>query len=166
MSSERKQWFVLYTKSRQEKKVAERLREINIEVYCPLRKLTKQWSDRIKKVEEPLFSSYVFVHLLEAQREAVFQVPGVVRYLFWLGKPAIVKDQEIEKIKKWLNEFDHSLLSIKTIQPGDIVRVQTGALMDQRAGVIEKKGKKLKLLLESLGVIVSLDLNKNSVSKV
>jgi transcriptional antiterminator RfaH len=84
-------WLVLYTKPKNEVKVAERLAAAGITVYCPLVTSLRQWSDRKKKVTLPLFSSYVFVQLAEVQRAAVFEVPGVVRYLFWLGKPAVVQ---------------------------------------------------------------------------
>ena len=59
----------------------------------------KQWSDRKKKVEIPLINSYVFVNIEDKNRNIVFEVSGVVRYLFWLGKPAVIQEQEIEALK-------------------------------------------------------------------
>ena len=88
-------WFVIYTKSRNEKKVAELLQKNRVEVFCPLVKLKKNWSDRKKIVETPLIKSYVFVNLSEKDRNVVFNVPGVIRYVFWLKNPAIVRDNEI-----------------------------------------------------------------------
>ena len=102
-------WYVLYTKPKWEKKVAEQLNEKGIECYCPLIIKVKQWSDRKKKVEVPLFNSYVFVQIEDANRNSVFVSNGVVRYLFWLGKPAIVRDEEIDILKKSLNAFARSL---------------------------------------------------------
>ena len=99
-------WYVIYTKPKWEKKVAEQLAEAGIDCYCPLITQIRQWSDRKKKVEVPLFNSYVFVQLDESERNSVFQSAGVVRYLFWLGKPAIVRHEEIEVIKKWINTSD------------------------------------------------------------
>ena len=96
-------WFVIYTKSRQEKKVALELEKMGITVYCPMINQIRQWSDRKKKVEVPLISSYVFVQLKERDREAVFEVPGIVRYVYWLEKPAIVRDEEIAVMKAWLS---------------------------------------------------------------
>lgn len=112
-------WFVLYTKSRNEKIVAEKLKTKHIEVYCPLIKTKRKWSDRIKMVEEPLFRPYYFVNLPEHQPANVFDVPGVVRYLFWLNKPALVNDSEIEIIKRMLNELDNNLLQVKSFTAGD-----------------------------------------------
>ncbi len=79
-------WYVVYTKPKWEKKVAEQLKNAGVECYCPLIVKIHQWSDRKKKVEVPLFNSYVFVRLAEEDRNLVFQSTGAVRYLFWLGK--------------------------------------------------------------------------------
>ena len=84
-------WYVVYTKPRWEKKVVEQLNQKGIECYCPLITQVRQWSDRKKKVDVPLFNSYVFVHLEESDRNSVFLSSGVVRYLFWLGKLAVVR---------------------------------------------------------------------------
>ena len=97
-------WFAIYTSPRQEKKVANRLAKLDIVVYCPLVIQERQWSDRKKKVEVPLLPSYVFVNLESQDRELVFQVSGVVRYLYWLGQPAIIKDAEIELMQQWLQD--------------------------------------------------------------
>ncbi|AUD06959.1 UpxY family transcription antiterminator [Spirosoma pollinicola] len=92
-------WYVLYTKSRNEKIVAEKLLEQGINVYCPLIKTKRKWSDRIKLVEESHYRSYCFVDLEEKKRATVFGIIGIVRYLFWQNKPAVVCDFEIEAIK-------------------------------------------------------------------
>ena len=81
-------WFVLQVKPQQEKKVADILKEMNIEMYCPMITETRVWSDRNKEVETPLFKSYVFVNLTEKYRGIVFGVPGVIRYLFYLFREA------------------------------------------------------------------------------
>ena len=92
-------WFVIYTKPQQELKVLERLQKINIEAYCPVVEEIRQWSDRKKKIVVPLIKSYVFVRLHLEERSKVFEIPGVVRYLFWMGNPAIVYDHEINALK-------------------------------------------------------------------
>ncbi|GAB3693365.1 UpxY family transcription antiterminator [Spirosoma flavus] len=159
-------WFVLYTKSRSEKLAAEKLRQKGIEVYCPLRKSKRKWSDRIKTVEEPLFRSYCFVHLEEQQRSTVFGVPGVVGYLHWLKKPAIVKQWEIDLIKTMLNDFDHDSLEIIDFSVSDRLRITSGAFMDQEGEVLSTQGRKIFIRIESLNLCVSVDMNKNKVEKV
>ena len=86
-------WYVLYTKSRFEKSVSEKLGLLGIEVYCPILKRKKLWSDRWKLVEEPLFRSYCFVQLEDKDKDNVFNVPGVVRYVYHCGRPAIIREK-------------------------------------------------------------------------
>lgn len=149
-------WYVIYTKPKWEKKVAERLLEIGIESYCPVITQIKQWSDRKKKVEVPLFNSYVFVKLLESERNSVFQISGVVRYLFWLGKPAIVRDEEISVIKKSLASPNLSDVSVTSIQVGDRIKLETGAFTNQDAIVKEVSNTHYILVLESLGCVLKI----------
>lgn len=149
-------WFVVYTKPKWEKKVAEKLNQIGIECYCPLITQVKQWSDRKKKIEVPLFNSYVFVHLADTDRNSVFQIAGVVRYLFWLGKPAIVRDEEINIIKTNLKAPNISDVSVSTIQVGDRIKLESGAFSNQNAIVQEVSKTHYILVLESLGCVLKI----------
>lgn len=149
-------WYVVYTKPKWEKKVADKLNQLGVECYCPLITQVKQWSDRKKKVEMPLFNSYVFVHLPDSDRNLVFQVAGVIRYLFWLGKPAIVKDQEIEITKKSLKATNISDISVSAIQVGDKIKLESGAFSNQNAIVQEVSNNYYTLVLETLGCILKI----------
>jgi len=149
-------WYVIYTKPKWEKKVAEKLAQAGIECYCPLITQIKQWSDRKKKVEVPLFNSYVFVQLPEVDRNTVFKVPGVVRYLFWLGKPAIVRDEEIKIIKTSLTSSNIADISVSSIQVGDRIKLDSGAFSNQDAIVQEISKTHYILVLESLGCVLKI----------
>ncbi|PWB24571.1 UpxY family transcription antiterminator [Flavobacterium sp. HTF] len=149
-------WYVVYTKPKWEKKVAEKLQQIGIESYCPLVTQVKQWSDRKKKVEVPLFNSYVFVQLADNDRNTVFQVAGIVRYLFWLGKPAIVRDEEIDIIKRNLNASNVSEISVTTMQVGDRIKLDSGVFSNQDAIVQEVSNTHYILVLESLGCVLKI----------
>ena len=149
-------WYVLYTKPKWEKKVAERLIQMGVECYCPVITKVKEWSDRKKKVEMPLFNSYVFVHLKDTDRNSVFQIAGVVRYLFWLGKPAIVRDEEINIIKKSLAATNISDISVTSIQVGDRIKLESGAFSNQDAIVQEVSNTHYILVLESLGCVLKI----------
>ncbi|MFL9831920.1 UpxY family transcription antiterminator [Flavobacterium sp. ST-87] len=151
-------WYVVYTKPKWEKKVAEQLTQKGIECYCPLMTQVRQWTDRKKKVEVPLFNSYVFVHLDEADRNLVFQVTGVVRYLFWLGKPAVVLDQEINTIKEWLGASDQYEVSLTPLQVGDRIKVASGPFKSQSAIVQEVGKSHYMLILESIGCVLKMKL--------
>ncbi len=153
-------WYVLYTKPRMEKKVAEGLTQLQIENYCPMVTEMRQWSDRLKKVETPLFKSYVFVRLKACDRLEVFSIPGVVRYLFWLGKPAIVRDKEIDIIKKWLNEEACEEVLVSNFTPGDRIKIKSGAFRNKE-GIVHKIGsKRMQLLLPELGCTISVRLRE------
>jgi transcription antitermination factor NusG len=151
-------WYVVYTKPKWERKVTEQLEKIGIECYCPLITVVRQWSDRKKKIEVPLFNSYVFVQLEESDRNLVFQSAGAVRYLFWLGKPAIVKDQEIEVIREWLHAPDSYDVSLTTIQVGDSIELESGPFSKQKAIVQEVSKTHYILVLESLGCVLKMKL--------
>ncbi|MFN7099623.1 MAG: UpxY family transcription antiterminator [Flavobacterium sp.] len=150
-------WYVLYTKPKSEKKVADRLTEMGVLAYCPLITKIAQWSDRKKKVQLPLFNSYIFVNLTDKDRNAVFDVPGVVRYLFWLGKPAVVKDKEIEAIQNWLSVPDTFDVTIDTWKKGDKVVLESGPFIDQEATVQEVNQNHYLLVLESLGCVLKVE---------
>ena len=149
-------WFVLYTKPRNEVKVAERLAAAGITVYCPMVTTVKQWSDRKKKVTLPLFTSYVFVNVAEAQRPAVFDIPGVVRYLFWLGKPAVVRAEEIAVIKEMLSDT-YKEVRFAALKPGTTIIVEDGLFKGQTATFKEQKGNKTILILNGLGTKLILE---------
>lgn len=151
-------WYVVYTKPKWEKKVAEQLTKNGIECYCPLVTQIRQWSDRKKKVEAPLFNSYVFVRLSESDRNLVFQSTGVVRYLFWLGKAAIVRDEEINTIKKWLDSPDEYELSVANMQVGDKIVLESGPFQSQEAVIKEVNKTHYVLVLESMGCLLKMKM--------
>ncbi|GAB3961753.1 UpxY family transcription antiterminator [Spirosoma harenae] len=159
-------WFVIYTKSKSEKLAAQELRKKGVDVYCPLRKVKRKWSDRTKLIEEPLFRSYCFVNLEESQRHQVYGVPGVVGYLHWLKKPAVVKQKEIDLIRNMLNDFDHENLEILDFNSTDRLRITSGAFLDQEGEVVSTQGKTVFIRLESLNICISVDLTKNKVEKL
>ncbi|MFN4764629.1 UpxY family transcription antiterminator [Gillisia sp. Q332] len=150
------QWYVLYTKSRTEIKTAGRLKNLGIEVYCPVITEVRQWSDRKKKVTVPLFKSYVFVRMEAKNRNLVFEVPGVVSYLFWLGERAVVKDEEIKVIRQWLENDGVDEAKIDVLNAGDRITISKGAFKDQEA-IIKEVGKKtMRLILPKLNCVLQV----------
>jgi transcriptional antiterminator RfaH len=148
-------WFALYTRPKNEKKVTEQLVKLGIEVYCPLVTQVKQWSDRKKKVETPLISSYVFVNIEEKYRNKVFEAFGVVRYLFWLGKPAVIRDEEIYLLKDSLKEVISSF-EILEIKPGDVMNISRGPFQGKEGVVKVVEKNKIQLILKELGFVITL----------
>jgi transcription antitermination factor NusG len=162
-ASSQQHWHVLYTKPRNEKKVAERLLGAGYTVYCPLQKVRRQWSDRVKVVEEPLFKGYLFIKIEEKKRDEVFTYPGTVRYLFWLRRPAVVHEEEIHTIQRWLGEYDPEDIDISDIKSGDYVRIISGPFTGEQAVLLDKTNKKAVVQLKELGIQLSLSLSNNDL---
>lgn len=147
---------MLYTSARAEKKVAERLKDIGVDVYLPLHKSKRKWSDRVKEVELPLFYSYVFVRIPEHKLRDLLQVYGVSRILFYLGRPAVVKDAEIDAIKEFLTIAENK----KIISAGDRVQILVGAMENKKGEVLKVEDKLVTLYLEELGAKIYVSLSK------
>lgn len=146
-----KKWLAVYTKPRWEKKVHQLLTDKGFESYCPLNKVTKKWSDRVKTVEEPLFKSYVFIKVDTEEQTAVRMINGVVNFVYWLGKPAVIREKDINTIKRFLNEYDDVIAQPLDIKPHQQVKVTGGVLMDTNGKVLNIKGKKVEVLLDCIG---------------
>jgi transcriptional antiterminator RfaH len=150
-------WYVVYTKPKWEKKVAERLNEIGIVTYCPLITKVSQWSDRKKIIEVPLFNSYIFVQTEDRDRNKIFAVTGAIRYLFWLGKPAVVRDSEIETIQDWLSAPSEYEVSLSEWKKGDKIVLESGPFATQSATIQEVKQNHYLLILESMGCVLKVE---------
>ena len=153
--NENKNWYVVYTRPRWEKKVAALLMETGIQHYCPLNKVQKQWSDRRKVVMEPLFKGYVFVLVEETKKWDIKNIDGILNYVYWLGKPAQVKQSEINTIRKFLQEFEDVEVCNASLEANDTVLVKQGVLMNYKGIVIELKGNKARVKIESMGLQLS-----------
>lgn len=159
------QWYAVYTKPCWEKKVAALLAMQGIDHYCPLQRIQRRWSDRKKIIMEPLFKSYVFVHVIEKEQGAVRQVNGVLNFVNYLGKPAVIRDQEIDIIKQFLNEYRNIRLERMEFNVNDHVRVISGPLMTLEGDVLEVKHKTVKVLLPSLGFCMTAEIDKTNLVK-
>ena len=137
-----------------------------IESYCPLNKVRRKWSDRIKIIEEPLFKSYVFVKIAEEERSKVRMTHGVVNFVYWNGKPAIIKEKEIQTIKRFLDEYENVEVVKMDFEPEDRVRVISGPMMDQEGKIIEVKNKTVKLCIDSLGYMLIAYIDKSKLISI
>jgi len=166
MSSGEKKWYAVYTKPRCEKKVADSLLKKNIENYCPLNRVQKQWSDRKKIAFEPLFTSYVFVSIHPGEQLAVLQTNGILNFVYWLSKPAVIRNEEIETIKHFLNEHFCARLERVSVNINDIVKIIRGPFMEQEGQVINIKRNSVKVMLPSLGYWMHAEVETTNVTVV
>jgi transcription antitermination factor NusG len=156
--TDEKNWYAVYTKSRCEKKVAQLLGKKGIEHYCPLNKTMKQWSDRKKIILEPLFTSYVFVKIALEEQLLIRQTDGILNFVYWLNKPAVIRSEEIDVIKQFLNEHSCVKLEKVAINVNDRVRVVGGPFMEQEGQVVSINNKSVKVMLPSLGYLMYVEL--------
>lgn len=160
-------WHVAHTAPRAEKKVHARLEGLGYECYCPLSRVRRKWSDRMKWVYEPVFRSYVFVRIPRADMPKTLQVPGLVRFLFHEGQPAVVREGEIDIIRRFLLDFegvssrpiteDDSETTV--LEPGSKVRVLAGMLMGHEGLVLRMRNNQLIVRITSLDqeLVASID---------
>lgn len=145
-------WYIWYTHPRAEKKIKERLQAKGVEVFLPLNRELRQWSDRKKWVEEPLFKGYIFTKILPKQLDSVAQTEGLLTWLRFDGKPAYLKDEQVEEIQKLLSCNKPLEISSETLQSGEPVYIMHGPLAGLAAEVINFRGsKKLLVRIEQLG---------------
>ena len=159
-----RKWLAIYTRPRWEKKVNRLLTEKGLESYCPLNKVRRKWSDRVKIVEEPLFKSYVFVKVSDEDRTAVRMTAGAVNFVYWLGKPAVIKEKEINAIKRFLNEHENVEARPAELKVNQRVRITNGTLMDQEGKVLDVRRKTARVAIDSLGYILVAYIDRTKLT--
>ncbi|NQT27566.1 UpxY family transcription antiterminator [candidate division KSB1 bacterium] len=161
-----KQWFALYTRPRHEKRVVEEVQEKGIEAYLPLTSVLRQWSDRKKWVDEPLFRGYVFIHGDVSERYHSVQTNGVVRVVQFQGKPARVRDEEIDRIKRILREVE-SIEVCDTMAVGDWVSIMRGPLTGIQGQLFEIQGShRLVVTLSSINQGLRFSVDRSDVELI
>ncbi|MDZ7608178.1 MAG: UpxY family transcription antiterminator [Cyclobacteriaceae bacterium] len=155
LNQDSKKWHVLYTKPRNEKKAAERLTAKGYQVYCPIIRTVRQWSDRKKKVQLPMFPSYIFAYTDEKERPLLLHDPGVLNFVFWLGKPAVVRDLEMEAIKKIDSGGDEIQVEGVRLEKGQLVTINEGPFKGLTGKVDKLDSHKVMVFVEQLDCMVS-----------
>lgn len=158
-----KQWYAVYTRPRWEKKVGSLLDKGAIENFCPLNKVVKKWSDRRKTIYEPLFSCYVFVHVTAGERIRVYNTEGVIRFVEWAGKPAVIRDEEMQVLRELVR--DHEGLSVErmTVNPNDKVRIIRGPLEQMEGNVSQVLHRSVKVILPGLGYAITAEVSCDNI---
>jgi transcription antitermination factor NusG len=173
MEERRLNWYVVYTKPRNEKKVTERLVGRGYNLYCPLVKTKRQWSDRKKMVKLPMFTSYIFARLSEDQRHEILEDPGILNFVFWQGKPATLRDEEIEAVRHIENNGLDVEVKQERLRSGDRMVIEEGPFRGM-AGVVDKANQsRITVYIPSIDCKIqfkyqsesSLHVDRNSVSE-
>jgi transcriptional antiterminator RfaH len=159
-------WLAAYTKPRNEKKVLERLQEEGVEVYLPLQKILKKWSDRKKWVEEPLLRSYIFVKITDKEYAKVLKVFGVVRYVTFEGRPVPIPENQIDILRMLLGEHVELEVVEENIEPGQLVEVIAGQLSGLKGELVKHNGKKKVVIrLDHISHLLLITLPRGYIAK-
>jgi len=159
-----KNWYMVYTKPKFEKKVAASLTKRKIENFFPVN--CKQISSirRIKLHYEPLFECYVFVNIAETDVSKIKTIDGVVNLVYWKGQPATVKDEEIEVIKEFSTDYQNIQVEKSKVNINDVARAIDGSRYSMAGNILTIKNTTVKVNLPSLGfsLIANVD-TKNTL---
>lgn len=157
-------WYAVYVKSRTEKKVAVEFEIDGVDFYLPLVKKLKQWSDRKKWVEEPLFRSYIFVNIEQDQYYEILQTQNVVKYVSFEGRAVPIRESQIEAVKYYLNEKDPENIDHQVWEKGQKVEIISGSMAGLQGELIDVKGKKkVKVEIEVVGKTLLIQIPKNKL---
>jgi len=145
-----KTWFALYTKPRSEFKASQQLAGVEVEHYLPTITRLKQWSDRKKKVTEPLIRGYIFIYATENQRLASVEQPSIVRCVFDGGHPASIPDWQIDNIRKMLS-LKSEIIVYNGIVSGTKVKIKNGPF-EGVVGIVtnNEMGKSISISIDLL----------------
>lgn len=162
-----KNWRVVYTRSKWEKKVDQLLQEKGIESFCPIIKKERQWADRKKMVEFPLFNSYLFVKVNNKEELDVRQTLGVVNFIYHCGKPAVVREEVIENIQHFVTAYpDLETVNIQSLKSGDRIKIKEGLFSGQSGKVIRIEGKNVLMIIEQLDCVLTTKVDIKNIDLV
>ncbi|MBQ2498711.1 MAG: UpxY family transcription antiterminator [Bacteroidales bacterium] len=159
-------WYAVYVKSRYEKKTCKLLEDRHIEVYLPLLNRLKQWSDRKKMVEEPLFKSYIFVRTDLKNYYDILNTPGVVRFVGFEGRPAPVPDNQIMAVRQFVGDYDGvlELDEIQSLHEGQLVEIVYGEMKGLVGRLVSFNGKQRLIVdIESVGRSIPINISRSQV---
>lgn len=160
-------WFVFYCKSRHEKKVADRLRKDGFSVFLPLQTVMQQWSDRKKKVEEPLFKGYIFVLCEEINLFRVCNINGIVAPLKMGGKFGFLRENEKTGIERLLTTGVYAEAVISDLQQGDLAEITEGPMRGLKGTCISESGQDYFLLeIDSLKLSLRVRIASAALKKL
>jgi transcription antitermination factor NusG len=166
MNQNTSHWYAVNTRPRWEKKIALILDSKEIENYCPLNKVVRKWSDRKKVVLEPIFKGYIFLKVDEQKKWDIKRINGILNYVYWLGKPAIIKENEINIIKKFLHEFQDVRVEQVGFEVNQKVRIKQGVLMNYEGTLLQVSGNRAFVKIESMGLQLSAHFDKKNLETV
>jgi transcription antitermination factor NusG len=157
-------WYVVYTVPNLEKRIHQELGKKNIKAYLPMQRVIRQWSDRRKELQIPLFPNYVFINTTEKKRSMLYDINGVLRFITFNGKPAVVSDDEILSIMR----FENTVFDVEPhLVQGDNVIITNGPFTGLQGKLFSKRGKqRFGIRLKSINQSLSLEVPVSCLRKI
>ncbi|HTN21377.1 MAG TPA: UpxY family transcription antiterminator [Pelobium sp.] len=163
----KKRWLVIYTRPKWEKKVDLTLKQRGINSFCPLKVVQSRWADRWKTVEIPLFTSYVFVNVNLKEEQIVRQTYGVINFIYFLGKPAVIRDGDMDKFREiLLKNPEAEVLGTHQLSAGDKVKIKQGLLCNQEGSILKINGKTVLMVFDNLDTVLVSRVSTDNLSLV
>ncbi len=159
-------WYAVYSKPNCEKKVAEILTQKKIENYCPINRVEKYWNGSRKLTEEPLFTNYIFVRGTEFQHTELKKIYGIVNLVYWLGKPVVITDLEIETIRCFLNDHINVTIEKTMVDLNDPESKINKNNRERERTMSTIKNNKIFVILSSIGYIMSTEVETPNVKLI
>lgn len=160
-----RKWYAFYLKPRHEKKASARLDEqFDFEIFCPLKEERVRWSDRWKTVTKPYIPGYLFACVTDEERRTVLEDRSVFRTVYWKGQPAVIREEEIETVKRITGHPDVEDIQLEQISPGDRVSIDSGEFRELNGVVVNVKGNRASVRLESLHSNMTFTVKKAALT--
>lgn len=158
-------WYAFYLKPRHEKRTSDRLKDqFDFKIFCPLKEERVRWSDRWKTVTKPYIPGYLFACVTEKERKAVLEDRSVFRTVCWKGQPAMIREEEIEAVKRITGHPDVEDVRLEQISPGDRVSIDSGEFRELNGVVINMKGERASVRLETLHANMTFTISRSAIS--
>ncbi len=157
-----KHWYAVYTRPKAQKKVSELLTKKKIECFSPLSYLIKQGAEKTKQYNDPLLNAYIFVNATEDEQAYIRQIEGVVNFVYWLGRPAIFKENEVNMLRHILNDYFNIKLEKVQVNSDEQMVIFEDNLLAEKS-ILESYQKPIKVFLPSLGYSLTADVRSPEV---
>ncbi|MDB4923292.1 UpxY family transcription antiterminator [Mucilaginibacter sp.] len=157
-------WYVIYTFPNLEKKILKELIKKSIKAYLPMQRVIRQWSDRKKELHIPLFPNYVFINTTEKERGNLYNISGILKFIVFGGKPAVVSNDEIQNIMR----FENTAFEVEpNLVQGDDVMIINGPFTGLQGKLFSKRGKnRFGIQLKSINQSLSLEVCTSCLRKM
>ncbi|HUZ58020.1 MAG TPA: transcription termination/antitermination NusG family protein [Hanamia sp.] len=158
-----KNWYIIYTKPKCEKKVAAIFSKKKIENFLPV--TCKQGNSiwKSKLVYEPLFDSYIFAKITNTEIAKIRTVDGVLNLVYWKGEPATIRENEIEVIREFISDYQDIHLEKTLINPDEHMKAIDGPKYSMEGNLLTIKNTAIKVNLPSIGFTMVAKINSDKV---